>query len=318
MAASEAFTVRFETEKTDAGQVASFVLVLGLGFLPCPSAIRLAREAGSALKSELDHEELWRACFLQRYPDRPVVELDFRSSAPSLCRLARRLPPAAGLRLDVGDPETDTGAHDWQAGLLVIGGPRSGKTWLVHRFCTGSVPDRLDKVPSLGTDMRVVRVGMRSTPLRSRGRLRIWEPSGFSRQQALGGYLKAAQVVVVAVDASEAQAPSEAQRLLSEASEVVRPGTILGLCGLQVDRLSAPDYRTADRLLGQVAKTAQAEFGMCSAMTGTGVDDFFCAVLASCQESSIDLPAAEPVLNRAAGTLTSTELLRTLLRRERE
>ncbi|CAE7890743.1 unnamed protein product [Symbiodinium microadriaticum] len=323
MAASEAFTVRCEPEKTDASQVASclaalgFVLVLGLGFLTCPSAVRLAREAGSSLKSELDHEELWRACFLQRFPDRPVVELDLRPSAPSLCRLARRLPPAAGLRLD-GDPETDTGAHDWQAGLLVIGGPRSGKTWLVHRFCTGSVPDRLDKVPSLGTDMRVVRVGMRSTPLRTRGRLRIWEPSGFSRQQALGGYLKAAQVVVVAVDATEAQAPSEAQRLLSEASEVVRPGTILGLCGLQVDRLSAPDCRTADRLLGHVAKMARAEFGMCSAMTGAGVDDFFCAVLASCQESSIELPPAEPVLNRAAGTLTSTELLRTLLRRERE
>ena len=40
-----------------------------------------------------------------------------------------------------------------------------------------------------------------------------------SQPQALGGYLKAAQVVVVAVDATEAQAPSEAQRLLSEASE---------------------------------------------------------------------------------------------------
>ena len=85
---------------------------------------------------------------------------------------------------------------------------------------------------------------------------------------------------------------------------LVEPGPFLAVGGIPEDRLSAPDYRTADRLLGQVAKTAQAEFGMCSAMprgctcnlraralflvhavprTGTGVDDFFCAVLASCQ-----------------------------------
>ncbi|CAE7567502.1 RAB34 [Symbiodinium natans] len=306
--------------KTDAGQVECFLLVLGLGCLPCPSAVRLAREAGATLKAEIDREELWRACFLQRYPDRPavagLVESGLSSLAPSLWRLAGRLPPREGLRLDIGDPETDTGAHDWQAGLLVVGGPRSGKTWLVHRFCTGGVPDRLDKVPSLGTDMRVVRVRMRSKQLHTRGRLRIWEPSGFSRKQALGGYLKAAQVVVVAVDATELQAPHEAKQLLSKASESMRPGTILALCGLQVDRLSPPQYRAASHLLGQSAKMAHAEFGMCSALTGEGVEDFFCAVLAACQESSIDLPAAEPVLNRVAGTLTSTELLRALLHRD--
>ncbi|CAE7294208.1 RAB34 [Symbiodinium pilosum] len=216
-----------------------------------------------------------------------------------------------------GDPETDSGAHDWQAGLLVVGGPRSGKTWLVHRFCTGGVPDRLDKVPSLGTDMRVVRVQMRSTSLHTRGRLRVWEPSGFSRKQALGGYLKAAQAVIVTVDAAELEAPREAQRLLLDAAEYMRPGTILALCGLQIDRLSPAEMRRAACRLREVADMGRAEFGMCSALTGEGIAEFFCAVLAACQESSLDLPAAEPVLNRIAGTLTSTELLRTLLRRER-
>ena len=84
MAASEAFTVRCEPEKTDASQVASclaalgdlashphftpslagpspcsalpgFVLVLGLGFLTCPSAVRLAREA-----PKCDYGILWQ------------------------------------------------------------------------------------------------------------------------------------------------------------------------------------------------------------------------------------------------------------------
>ena len=35
---------------------------------------------------------------------------------------------------------------DWEAALLVLGSPWSGKTWLVHRFCQGKPPECLDKV----------------------------------------------------------------------------------------------------------------------------------------------------------------------------
>ena len=34
---------------------------------------------------------------------------------------------------------------DWEAALLVLGSPLSGKTWLVHRFCQGKPPECLDK-----------------------------------------------------------------------------------------------------------------------------------------------------------------------------
>ena len=34
---------------------------------------------------------------------------------------------------------------DWEAALLVLGSPWSGKTWLVHRFCQGKPPECLDK-----------------------------------------------------------------------------------------------------------------------------------------------------------------------------
>lgn len=47
----------------------------------------------------------------------------------------------------------------------------------IHQSC--------GKVPFLGTDLRVSRVQMRSQPSTfTRGRVRIWEPSGLSRQQA--------------------------------------------------------------------------------------------------------------------------------------
>ena len=99
-------------------------------------------------------------------------------------------------------------------------------------------------------------------------RLEAQQSTAVSRSeldQALGGYLKAAQAVIVTVDAAEHDAPSEAQRLLGEVSEelsllrviglgklqrrptttqlillttavpqYMRPGTILALCCLQV------------------------------------------------------------------------------------
>ena len=223
--------------------------------------------------------------------------------------------------------------------------------------------------PFLGTNLRVTRVQMRGTggtAAPSRGRLRIWEPSGLSRQQAsvawgletleicngleagytylkvstansnleitwkismicrtmkkwkkynslpnsktflrpfknhnnidnelitcqaLGGYLRAAQVVLVCVDASEAVAEKDARRVLADVAEAgevavkmktlsylgprgprctskpcffvvwcpkvflavscrlqsMRPGTIVGLCGLQVVPWTMLDVRS--------------------------------------------------------------------------
>ena len=42
-------------------------------------------------------------------------------------------------------PRRGADEPDWQAGILVIGSPLSGKTWLVHRFATGAFPECLDK-----------------------------------------------------------------------------------------------------------------------------------------------------------------------------
>eukprot|EP00971_Amphidinium_carterae_P197299 3916295-Amphidinium_carterae.1 len=34
----------------------------------------------------------------------------------------------------------------WESGIVFVGAPRSGKSWLANRICNGSVPARVDKV----------------------------------------------------------------------------------------------------------------------------------------------------------------------------
>ncbi|CAJ1383280.1 unnamed protein product [Effrenium voratum] len=80
------------------------------------------------------------------------------------------------------------------------------------------------------------------------------------------------------------------------------------------DRLSRALQRSVSAALAGAAKRHGAEVGLCSARTGEGVDELFCSVLAACLEGN-GLPAAEPVLNRVAGTLTSAQLMEHLLRR---
>lgn len=129
--------------------------------------------------------------------------------------------------------------HDWQASIVITGSPFSGKTWLlglnhaepmpfqllfpsfpngfspftfefpsvfdafrrlVHRFCTQRLPAALDQGPFLGSgNLRVAQVALQGQRL-TRGRLRLWEPSGMSRQQVLPGYLRSAQAVVLCFD----------------------------------------------------------------------------------------------------------------------
>lgn len=278
------------------------MLTIAKGFLPCSSAGHLTNSCRELLELKAE-DTLWRQCYLQQYPERSCkVALSWR------CRLAMR-QPLRELRL-----EGTEAVLDWEAALLVLGSPLSGKTWLVHRFCQGKPPECLDKVPFLGTNLRVSHLQLRGPQPRT-GRLRNWEPSEVSRQ-ALGGYLKAAQMVLVCVDLEDlGGVASEAQRLLAQVMQSMRPGTILGLCGLKSDRLTTSEQRRICATLRRVAQGCGAEFGMCSATRGEGVDEIFCAMLAACLESSNKLPPPERVLSRLAGTLSNAELLRTLLRR---
>ncbi|CAK9017964.1 Ras-related protein Rab-34 [Durusdinium trenchii] len=289
--------------------ISGALLTVAFGFLPCVAARQLL--ATTRQLKDLDREELWRQCYLSQYPERSC-----KAAVPSLWRLAMRQPQNGRICLDSSDPAIDSGAHDWQAAILVTGSPLSGKTWLVQRFCTGHPPEGLNKVPFLGTDLRVSRVQMRSQPSTfTRGRVRIWEPSGLSRQQALTGYLKAAQAVLVCLDVAS-DGPEDARRLLGEVTQSMRPGTIVGLGGLQVDKLTPRQQRQAFAALKPVAQEANAEFALCSARTGEGIEELFSALLAACLEAPLELPAPERVLNSMAGTLTSAQLLRILLHRE--
>eukprot|EP00913_Durusdinium_trenchii_P032469 g30398.t1 len=231
--------------------ISGALLTVAFGFLPCVAARQLL--ATTRQLKDLDREELWRQCYLSQYPERSC-----KAAVPSLWRLAMRQPQNGRICLDSSDPAIDSGAHDWQAAILVTGSPLSGKTWLVQRFCTGHPPEGLNKVPFLGTDLRVSRVQMRSQPSTfTRGRVRIWEPSGLSRQQALTGYLKAAQAVLVCLDVAS-DGPEDARRLLGEVTQSMRPGTIVGLGGLQ-DKLTPRQQRQAFAALKPVAQEANAE-----------------------------------------------------------
>eukprot|EP00435_Cladocopium_sp_Y103_P027991 s2149_g6.t4 len=240
----------------DDATICSFLLTIAKGFLPCSSAGQLVNSSREL--QELKSEELWRQCYLEQYPERLCrVAFSWR------CRLAMR-QPLRDLRLE----GTTEAVLDWEAALLVLGSPWSGKTWLVHRFCQGRPPECLDKVPFLGTNLRVSHLQLRGPLGRRTGRLRIWEPSGVSRQQALGGYLKAAQMVLVCVDLEDLKCVAfEAQRLLEQVMQSMRPGTILGLCGLKSDRLTAAEQRRFAATLRPLAHGRGAEFGMCSART---------------------------------------------------
>lgn len=197
----------------------------------------------------------------------------------------------------------------------MVGPPCSGKTWLVHRFCSGSVPTKLDHPPILGCDMRAAFVRL-AAPDRgcSVGRLRIWEPSGLSRQPQSVGYLTSSAAVMVVVCASDADAPKAAREYLDRVAAIVRPGTVLLLCCAQADQVPC---RGASVLtdLAEVAAAFRAELVCCSASTGQGVEDVFCIALAACQEAGLLKERTIPVLSRDAGTLTNSELLRALLHR---
>eukprot|EP00930_Biecheleria_cincta_P028386 TRINITY_DN19813_c0_g1_i1.p1 TRINITY_DN19813_c0_g1~~TRINITY_DN19813_c0_g1_i1.p1 ORF type:complete len:320 (-),score=39.56 TRINITY_DN19813_c0_g1_i1:355-1314(-) len=303
--------------------------VIGSGCLPLPCAILLARASSSMLKAELDTEVVWRENFSRQFPSAstsmcavlaalPLIASVPYVQTPSLKRLICREPPSEGLVSH--DPATKTDfALEWEASILIYGAPHAGKTWLVNRFCTGLTPARLDTATILGCDLRAALVRVRDGQGNSKvGRVRIWEPSGMSRKQALGRFLQSSAAAVVVVNAADPQAADQACEHLSAVAETMRPGTTLALCATQVDSFHRKDSRkfgVMTKLLA-VAVAAEAEFAVCSAKTGEGIDGLFCAILAAASEAGkLKTDSIQPVLSHEAGTLTNSELLRSLLHR---
>ena len=94
---------------------------------------------------------------------------------------------------------------------------------LGHRHARRSGEDALEAAAHAGPPANLGALGLQSQagyadPLQKRSGFQCSEIT-LTFLKALGGYLKAAQVVVVAVDATELQAPHEAKQLLSKASE---------------------------------------------------------------------------------------------------
>lgn len=303
--------------------------VIGSGCLPVACAISLARATSKTLKAELDAEVLWRESFASLFPTvstsvRVEIVAPAPSAgvgdvqAPSLKRLICREPPSGGLVCFDSVAKADL-AVEWEASILIYGAPFAGKTWLVDRFCTGSTPARLDMAPILGCDLSAALVRIRDGQgNRKVGRVRIWEPSGMSRKQALGRFLQSSAAAVVVVNAADPQAPDQAREYLSAVVKSMRPGTIPALCATQVDAFHSKDGRKARVVtkLRAVALAVEAEFAVCSAKTGEGIDAFFCAILAAAGEAGkLKTDSIPPVLSHEAGTLTNSELLRSLLHR---
>ncbi|CAK0872510.1 unnamed protein product [Prorocentrum cordatum] len=211
----------------------------------------------------------------------------------------------------------------WGGSLRKGQGPRAGSfspalLLEVHRLCQGSAPERLDGATVLGCDMRAALVqlpdGRAGDTLL--GRLRIWEPSGSSREQALGGYLRSSVAVVVVARAGDPAAGREARELLRRVRGAMRPGTALALAASQADLVSPRDSAGAAAVAGlrAAAGAAGADFALCSAVTGEGVEGLFAAALAACRErGALAACRGRPVLSCEAGQLSNSELLRALL-----
>mmetsp|Transcript_4452 Transcript_4452/g.12579 ORF Transcript_4452/g.12579 Transcript_4452/m.12579 type:complete len:343 (-) Transcript_4452:82-1110(-) len=320
--------------------------VVGSGALPLTSALALVREVGGArLRRELDTEAMWREYFVAHCHDRTVIVLpDTPASAPfSLRRLWSRHPPLGGLTFRDPAMRPPAPVVKWETSLLVVGPPCSGKTWLVHRLCTGSTPSRLDHPPLLGCNLRAAMLRLSdgkgsSVP----GRLRIWEPAEQYRMDRLGGYLRSSKVVMLVVSAADAQAPQQARDYLAGLSAAMRRGTVLVVCCTQADLLQkrraveacpggapgvdadvlrrhcfAPPPRGASQQqLREVAREFGADFVSCSAVTGQGVEAAFAMALGACREfGGLTCSSSAFVLSHAAGTVSNSELLRALLHR---
>merc|ERR1712241_220018 len=113
------------------------------------------------------------------------------------------------------------------------------------------------------------------------------------------------------------QAPQQACEQLEAVRAAMRPGTMLVLCCTRADKLchKEPSGMATAAALRKVAARAGAEFGLCSATTGEGIESLFCAALAGCEEAGRLPPREMPILSHRAGSLSNTELLRALLHR---
>uniref|UniRef100_A0A7S0F7V3 Uncharacterized protein n=1 Tax=Pyrodinium bahamense TaxID=73915 RepID=A0A7S0F7V3_9DINO len=280
-------------------------LSIGSGHIPARTAIAIACRASRRLRAALDDEALWKQLFLSCYLDRQTL-------VPSswLQRLAARHAVSSSSC----EPMTPSGTVDWEASVVFVGPPRSGKTCLVHRLCTGAFPEHLDRAPFLGTGGRAAGVTLAGA---GAGRVRLWEPSGSSRERVLNQYIRASNAVIVVVDLADTQAPCDAESYLARAVAHARAGTVFAVCGTQADacRARRQPLGAALRPIAVVARAADAECFTCSARTGEAVADMFCAVLAACRELGGTVPRTLPLLSSEAGTLSSNELLRAFRRR---
>lgn len=280
-------------------------LMAGSGHL-CPrSVVTLVCLASMSLKQTLDFDFLWKQIFLRWYRDRVFSE-GMSATWP------QRLMVRQSSQWSTVKITSDSQAIDWEASVVFVGPPRSGKTCLINRICTGEFPEKLDAAPFLGCGLRVV--GVRH-PDGSFGRIRLWEPSGGFRETVLDNYMRAADVIVIVVDvATDSEGPEEARAFLARVAGQARPRTVLAVCGSQVDhrRRRVPLSAAA---LEAVAKESGAEFGLCSAWTGEGVQDLFCQNLAAAREGRGTASQSMPLLSSDAGSLSPSELLNAFLHR---
>lgn len=281
-------------------------LVSVLGHLQPRSVVALVCFSSKSFKESLDFEYLWQQIFLKWYRNRPLPE---GLSSTWLHRIAvRHASPESVVKLSI-----DCQPVDWEAGVVFVGPHRSGKTCLVNRICTGEFPEKLDKAPFLGCDLRVVGIRLLDGTF---GRIRLWEPSGGFREQILDNYARAANAIVVVVDvaATDGDCAEEAKEFLERVAGQARPRTVLAVCGSQMDRCGRNVPRSA-AALEAVALAAGAEFGTCSAFTGEGVQDLLCQVVAACREGGGTAARTMPLLSSDAGSLSQSELLQAFLHR---
>jgi len=316
------------------GTLTPFALsrVVGLGLLHLSTSLRLTRTLSATLKYDLNVEELWQELLQQRMteqirekqlpPETAAVAPYFLRLPPSLrCLVARDLPLSKFIVRNTSmgiDHDSNQIEVQWEASVLVVGAPFAGKTWLIHRLAEGTAPERLDKPPFLGCDLRAVFCRVRDAGgIVTAGRIRLWEPSGIARKQALGGYLRTSSAVVVVVNAADRGAPEEARAQLKRVAAAARPSTSVVLCGAHADQVNLQSFE-ANAILARLrtaAKEAGVDFRTCSARTGDGVEDLFCTLLFSCSQRGQLLVRDCPLLSHEAGTTTNSELLRALLHR---
>mmetsp|Transcript_64010 Transcript_64010/g.152639 ORF Transcript_64010/g.152639 Transcript_64010/m.152639 type:complete len:299 (-) Transcript_64010:77-973(-) len=281
----------------------AFTWVSLSGMLGPRALLSTVRCSSATLKEILDTEAVWRQVFLQRYLDRTPVKA--QTSWFERWRRRQRIPGAVG-KADAAHPQ-------WEAGVVFAGAPRSGKSWLAHRLCTGSIPEKVDKATILGTDLRVTNARLAGDE-QSVGRIRLWEPSGASRKQTvLDNYFRKADAVIVFIDASEHAEPVPVvEMILHRVVRLLRKTSVLTLCCSKADKLR-PSHNKQVSDLRALAGQVGAEFTLCSALTGEGVEELMCQTLSACREVGGSTPRTTPVLSTEAGTLSNSELLSALL-----